>query len=244
MNLSDFELATTAQVEACALQDRVDTKFVLRAEEMDTLLSILVTDFAVVQSEESLVGQYRNQYFDTDEYRFLREHHRGRRPRFKVRIRHYLDRNMSALEIKEKAPNGRTVKIRQPLAFMSNELSEQQRAFLDAHPRITAGALKPSVQVDFSRATLVSKQVDERLTIDTALVFSHEEEEEALGTVVVAEIKQPRFSPRSPGMLALRQSGATQLRISKYMTAGQLLLPSIRLPRYTPRLKMLRRRTA
>ena len=244
MNLSDFEQASEALVAARALQDRVDTKFVLRADELEHLLGMLASGFALVWSGKSEVGRYQNLYFDTGEYRFLREHHRGRRPRFKVRIRHYLDRQLSALEIKEKASNGRTVKLREPIPFLSNELTGAHHRFLDAHPRITADGLRPSMGVDFSRITLVSKNEDERLTIDTDLLFTRDERREALSRLVIAEIKQPRFSPRSPGMMALRRSGATQLRVSKYMTGGQLLLPAIRLQRYAPRLRMLRRRTA
>ena len=242
--LSDFEHATEDLVSSRALQDRVDTKFVLRLDELDYLLSLLSTDFSVVTAGQSMVGRYQNLYFDTAEYRFLREHHRGRRPRFKVRIRHYVDRNISALEIKEKSPNERTRKLRKPIPFLAEQLSEGHCAFLDEHPRITASVLHPSLRVDFSRITLVAKHVDERLTIDTDLRFSHGDRESALDSMVIAEIKQARFSPRGPGMLALRRVGAMRLRISKYMTGGQLLLPSVRLQRYEPRLKLLRRRIA
>jgi len=244
MKLSDFATASEELVAARALQNRVDTKFVSRVDELEHLLSFLAQDFSVVACGAALFGRYRNLYFDTDEYRFLREHHRGRRPRFKVRIRHYMDRNMSALEVKEKLPNERTRKFRKPLPFMAEQLSDDHRNFLDEQPRIDAALLYPSLRVEFSRITLVAKNVDERLTIDTGLRFTCGDRDTVLDTVVIAEIKQSRFSPRSPGMLALRRSGAMQLRISKYMTGGQLVLPSIRLQRYAPRLEMLRRRTA
>jgi hypothetical protein len=243
-SLSFFERADEGLVESRALQNRVDTKFVLRVDELDGLLSQLSSEFSVVASGSSMMGRYQNLYFDTDGYRFLREHHRGRRPRFKVRIRHYLDRELSSLEIKEKSSAERTIKLRKPIPFMAEQLSATHREFLDAHPRIISSTLHPSLRIEFSRITLVAKHVDERLTIDTGLGFSHGDGAAVLDAAVIAEIKQSRFSPRSPGMLALRQCGAMSLSISKYMTGGQLLLPSIRLQRYAPRLKRLRRRIA
>jgi len=243
-SLSLFEQASQELIASRALQDRVDTKFVLRREELDGLLSSLSEDFSVVASGSTLNSRYQNLYFDTEEYRFLRDHHRGRRPRFKVRIRHYLDRELSVLEIKEKAPTERTLKLRKSIPFMAEQFSSSHREFLDAHPAITSTDLHPSLRIDFSRITVVSKHSDERITFDTLLGFSHGDGEVVLERAVIAEIKQPRFAPRSPGMLALRQCGAMQLRISKYMTGAQLLLSSIRLQRYAPRMKRLRRRIA
>lgn len=228
-----------------ALLERVETKFVFRPDELEVFLGRLGSaDYGLVLGKNSGLSEYKNLYFDSADRRFLREHHRGRRPRFKVRIRHHVSRGLSFFEIKEKRPSNATVKARIAIDFQSQTLTPEAHKAMDTHPRLVPSVLHPTMGIDFMRSTLVGFNTPERITIDMGLRFSDGEHSRGFDDLVIVEVKQERFSPRSPIIRALRDMGALQLRVSKYITGAQLLWPDIRLNRYRPRLRMLRRRTA
>jgi len=244
-----FSEATTALLRGRLLQRRVDTKFILGSGALSRVLSSLTDHYGILQAGGEPVAQYRTLYFDTQEYFFLREHHRGRRPRFKVRIRHYPDRQVSFLEVKQKTNKGITVKERTPIPYgeeslseesLSEEsLSEENRSFVDAHSPIAFDTLVPGLRTAFGRITLVGLQTPERATFDLQLQFEGNKGTAEIPGAVIAEVKQPRYMPRSPVMLALRREGFRPTRVSKYCTAASLLVPEIPLQRFRPTLRSL-----
>jgi len=240
--LNRFQSASSELIASRSLQNRIDTKFVFHRSIFDGILSVLSSEYAVVMSGEKDRARYQNLYFDTQDFGSLRAHHRGKRPRRKVRIRHYLDRGQSFLEVKEKRNTNRTHKQRLSLPFLQETLGAAALEFIEAHSDVSPLELVPGIRVDFTRTTLVSLHENERVTFDTALQVSRGDAVESLDTGVIAEVKQERFRPRSVMMLALRDAGAYQMSLSKYCTAAQLLVPAVKLNRYRPKMRMLRRR--
>jgi len=240
--LNPFQPASDELIASRSLQNRIDTKFVFHRSLLDGILSVLGSDYAVVMSGDKARARYKNLYFDTQDFSSLRAHHRGKRPRRKVRIRHYLDRGQSFLEVKEKRNTNRTHKQRLPVPFMQEDLDATAFDFIESHSGASPLELVPGIRVDFTRTTLVALRTNERVTFDTAMQVARGDAVESLGTGVIAEVKQERFRPRSVMMLALRDAGALQMSLSKYCTAAQLLVPAVKLNRYRPKLRMLRRR--
>ena len=117
-----MQAASLALIEQRALQKRVDTKQVVARAAFEDVFARLADHYAVILSTEKQEAVYRNVYFDTPDHLCLHEHHRGRRPRFKVRIRHHVDRSLSFLEIKERRHGGITHKHRRVLPFLQEEL--------------------------------------------------------------------------------------------------------------------------
>ena len=187
-----------------------------------------------------MVAAYRTLYFDTPDHWCLREHHRGRRPRYKIRVRHYLDRDLSFLEVKRKTSADTTVKERRAISYQEEQLAADDKAFINTHSPIEAGGLVAGLRTNFGRITLVGLDTEERATFDVQLSFGGPRGQATLPGVVVAEVKQHRFMARSPVMLALRQSGIRPASMSKYCTAAMLLLPEISLNRFRPTLRALR----
>ena len=109
-SLETLPVASEELLSQRALQKRVDSKFILHERALEPLFFHLSQDYAIVLSNKNRIARYQNTYFDTAEYLFLREHHRGRRPRYKIRIRHYPDRELSFLECKKKLSLIRTGK--------------------------------------------------------------------------------------------------------------------------------------
>jgi hypothetical protein len=109
-------VAPPALVQARALQQRVDRKYLLAENEMERLLHHLHPHCWLLRAGRDGWARYDNLYFDSQERELYHAHRRGRRPRYKVRIRHHIDRQLSFVEIKRKDNSGRTVKLRLPVA--------------------------------------------------------------------------------------------------------------------------------
>ena len=243
-DLAHLSTASDMLLDSRALLKRVDTKFICRTDEIPNLLGRLHADqYGVARHANGELFAYTNQYFDTPERDFLREHHRGRRPRFKVRLRHHQSRELSYFELKEKRPNGTTNKVRVPIAYQSKALGPIESDILPKHG-CRLETLEESMQIGFDRIMLVGLRTEERITIDSGVWFSDASRRERIDNLAIVEVKQARFKARSPIMQALRHQHAFQLRVSKYITGAQLLWPDIRLNRYNNRLRMLRRRIA
>lgn len=239
--LESFTHASPELLRQRALLQRVDTKFILPRDTLPRVLAGVQGRYALLTAAGATAAVYRTLYFDTEQYLCIREHHRGRRPRYKIRIRHYADRELSFLEIKKKTSANRTVKMRKPIPFLQEDLGEEERQFINDNTPIPASTLRPSLRTDFRRITLIGLDTMERATFDLDLHFGGAPGGADFPGAVIAEIKQDRFSARSSVMLALRQAGVLPVSVSKYCTAATLLLPAVPMNRYLPKLRSLRR---
>jgi hypothetical protein len=235
-----FRAAEVGDMRGTALQRRFDTKFVLNARHLPELLALLQPDYSLLSAQGIALARYRTLYFDAPGYASVIAHHRGRRPRTKVRIRHHVDRKLSFLEVKLKTGAERTDKARHALPFGCEELDADAQAFLAGQGLSEPSSLKPSLRTDFDRITLIGR-ARERVTLDVGLSFSGGGGEEAFAGLCIVEVKQARVMSRSPVVLALRRCGARRRRISKYCTAASVLLPELRLGRFKPVLRDARR---
>lgn len=240
-----FSPASPELLEQRALLKRVDTKFICHRESLPSVLTPLQASYQAALSGSTMDAPYRTIYLDTEEHRCLTDHHRGRRPRFKVRIRHHLARELTYLEVKVKGSKGKTAKERIQLPFSTEELSpEQLTEALKGYPEIPAEDLRPRMWIEFNRIMLVGIEQEERITIDTNLVFRDQQGKKSLSDLAVLEVKQRKQSHQSPSMKALRSRQYVQLSLSKYVTGAQLLWPEIPLNRYKLNLREIRRMTA
>lgn len=239
--LNELPAASADLLADRALLKRVDTKFALRREQLPNLLWWLERRYAVVQAAGEPSDRYETTYFDTPEFGLLNQHLRGRRPRYKVRVRHYMGRRLSYLEVKKKTPAETTVKWRRELPFAQRELGPEELRFLGEVCPVPPGALSPRADTNFDRIMLVGLQTMERVTLDLGLHFVSGDNERRLGPIVIAEVKQDRQRWRTPVMLALRAHQVRPLSISKYCAAAALLVHGARVHRYRPRLRELSR---
>src|SRR5699024_11823484 len=120
----------------------------------------LGTEFRVMQINGLRSFQYRSTYFDTPDFEQYRAHRQGRRKRYKVRSRTYVDTQLCMFEIKTKGRRGATVKHRrrQPLTD-ARVLTPENRDFatqvLSDEYGQEAPALQPFLHNSYVRATLL-----------------------------------------------------------------------------------------
>ena len=239
--LEKFAAASPELLAERSLLSRVDTKCMLPASSLNAILDELQDDYALLVSPSGHPPRYRTLYLDTPRYRSLEDHHRGRRPRFKSRIRHYSDRELSYLEVKEKTPANETRKSRRRLSYGQESLRLEDLRFLDDLLPIRARDLVHSLRTEFERITLLSRWSKERVTLDLNPTFVSQDDRASFPAAVIIEVKQERFQPRSPFLMALRAHRIFPVSVSKYCTAAALLLPEVRMNGYRDTLRALGR---
>lgn len=221
--LAAFKEVGADLAAARALLTRVDRKYLLPREALEALLFSLRHDYGVLRAGTRLAARYSTRYFDTSDLRMYDDHRRGRCPRYKVRMRHHLDRTLSFLEIKRKGTNQRTTKAILSRPFGAAEIDAEGRRFIDEHCPIAADSLVSGVSIDFVRATLVGDIIDERVTIDWNFDFHHVSARAHLAHAVIVEVKQARYSNHTPAIQALRAFHVREQSISKYCIATATL---------------------
>jgi hypothetical protein len=80
----------------------------------------------------------------------------------------------------------------------------------------------------FNRFTLVNKQVPERVTIDTEIIFEADESSKKLEKIVVIEVKQEKGKENTAIYKALKMSRIPIVSFSKYCVGISNLTTSIK----------------
>ena len=238
-----FDLAPAALIEARSLQRRVDRKYLLGADTLDRLLSRLRHSHCVLRAGQQVWARYESLYFDTPDRLLYHTHRCGRRPRYKVRIRRHIDRELSFLEIKRKENSGRTVKRRLALPYSQTDLGSRERTFIESHTPLHGTGLFPRVSISFRRLTLLGSDINERVTFDRDLTVVVGTRAEQLARIVIAEVKQSCHVNHSGAVAAFRGLNVREEALSKYCLATILVAP-VRANIFKPALKAIERLSA
>jgi hypothetical protein len=239
--LDGFEAVSPELLANRDLLQRTDTKYLLPRRSLPELLGYLDRDYRILHVGEQPSALYLTQYLDTPSYELFHDHRRGKRLRFKVRLRHYPDRRLTYLEVKGKCDSGGTRKWRRPLAYLCDQLSLDDLQFVSAQVPLGGAPLTPALANQFRRITLVGIDLPERITLDMDLKFENDEGSHSLGGVLVVEVKQSRLFRRSPVVQALARCRALPGSTSKYCVGTMLLRPELRHNRLRPTLARIER---
>ena len=240
--LSRFAPTTLAEMDAVALLNRSDTKYLLTTSRLGALLEALAGEYLVLEIGGARLHHYQTLYFDTPDFALFRRHHAGAAVRHKVRGRAYLDTGLSFLEVKAKDNKGRTLKHRLRTGSLAAGLRAEERAFVAAHAPVAPEALEPKLWNDFHRITLVGVRRTERVTIDLGLSFEADARHAAdLPGIVVAELKQHGVDRTSPFMHQMRAARVRPAGMSKYCVGVSLLSQDVKHSAFKPTLRTLER---
>ena len=222
----------TELVERAALQTRVDRKYLLTPAHAEQVLARLAATEAprVLCIQGRRDSGYDSLYLDTPDLAGYHLAAHGRRRRFKVRRRTYLETGETWLELKTRGPRGATVKQRS---------LGGDRAFLDdafcaaGLPDLRGVPLVPVLTTAYRRTTLLLPRSDSRLTLDAGLRWTTPDGRRLdLPHRVVVETKsgaQPSAADR-----LLWRCGVRPARISKFGTGLAALHPTLPANRWHP----------
>jgi hypothetical protein len=204
-----------------ALLTRVDRKYVVPVATFERLVSALDETWTALEIDGRRLFGYSSVYFDTDDLVTYRSHLQGRRRRYKVRVRRYVDSDDCMLEVKRKGMRGVTVKERRPHPIWEQTvLGAEGQAFVERCLRSQgdpglSGPMSPVVVTGNRRATLATLAGHSRLTIDTDLACGWGPTHASLRPgLVVLESKVQGHGSQVDRLL--RSFGVRPLTISKY----------------------------
>ena len=239
--LNTFAPITLAEMKSVRLMNRVDTKFVTTLPRLMQLLEMAKGEYFVQEIDGERNSAYTTLYYDTPRLDMYIMHHNGCLGRQKVRVRQYVDSNLTFLEVKNKNNHRRTRKKRITVTGF-DIIGEQQREFLKPLCWWDVDTLQPALRNWFNRITLVNKAKTERVTIDTGLRFHNcmSGLDKSLDQVVIIELKRDGNQP-SPLLAMLRDLHIHPYGFSKYCMGTALSNPSVKKNRLKPKLHYVER---
>lgn len=232
--ISKFQPISLSEMGGIKLMNRTDTKFVTSIDKLMQLLQMAGDEYRVQEIDGKRNMSYATIYYDSKDYAFYNAHHDGHAGRQKVRVRSYVDSQLSFLEVKTKDNHGKTYKSR----ISADDASAQN--FLKQVLHIDPQLLEQKIENSFHRITLVNKAMTERLTIDTDLSFLNlvTGMKCSFPQLAIIELKRDGLQP-SPILPMLRELRIHPGGFSKYCIGEALTNPSLRINRLKPRLQKL-----
>jgi len=240
--IAGFSTAGAELIVERNLDQRRDWKFVLSTRSLPGLLAPLAAHYRVLLAADQRLARYENHYFDTVNRHCYREHHRGRGRREKVRVRSYLDRELSVLEVKSRNPRRVTTKSRLQRSFGELGISDPAaQQFIAEHSRLQPAQLQPSLSNSFRRITLLGLDSPERITLDLGICFQQSGSERLLRKVAVVEVKSAGGRNDTPVLAHFRGAGLRSQGFSKYCVGTVLLNEGMRANRFQRILRQVAR---
>ena len=226
--LQHLDPITLEQMSSIRLMNRTDTKFVTSKENLAKLLELAQGKYYAQYNNDSKIANYMTTYWDTEGHRFFLEHHNGRAPRQKVRVRTYMDSGITFLEVKTKNNHGRTKKKRVEVPSQEIDVQGANGEFVEGLVHQGLTEMHPTVRNQFHRITLVNYAMTERLTIDYDVHFHNMEtgNDAETGPLVIIELKRDGnvYSPvlEILRILRIKPSGFSKYCIGSVMTNKSL----------------------
>jgi hypothetical protein len=232
--LASFESILLDDLGRAGLMDRQETKYVFKDHQLAELLFSLQENYKVLEIRGSRISAYKTVYYDTNDLLFFQQHHNGAGHRWKVRQRTYLDTGQDFLELKFKDNRRRTWKSRKRISSLEIWQATKDDSFIRDNSPFSLSELYPTLEVNYFRTTLVQKDHQERITLDSQLVFSNSIIFQELNRLMIAEVKQASFDPKSPFLTQIKNCGIRPSPFSKYCIGMSMLYPWIKHNRFKP----------
>jgi hypothetical protein len=238
--LQSFSPISLGEMDSVKLMNRTDTKFLLTLDQLKSILKEVQPDYRVLTIEDRALNSYETLYYDTHDFLFYRRHHSGKKNRYKIRKRKYVESNLTFLEVKFKTNKDRTIKDRTKLQTIEENLEQVELDFIENETHLDL-SFEPKLWNSFQRITFVSLEIPERITIDLDLKFKNDQREIVWDSVVIAEVKQERQNRHSPFMIALKKRLIRQESVSKYSLGAAMLYPGLKSNSFKSKILKLRK---
>ena len=252
--LSQFSPISLSEMEGVKLMNRIDTKYAVPIAVLPSILEMAKKEYYAQEIDGKRIATYDTMYYDTEDMDMYLRHHDRQLVRQKIRVRQYVDSNLTFLEIKRKNNKGRTKKKRIVVpgfdicAETKSILKHKRRpdeevtvaGFIDTKSRYTWDSISPHLWTKFHRITLVNKAKTERLTIDMDLVWDNVVSGEVMSfsDLVIIELKRDGNVPSrmTDIMLAHR---VHPFKISKYCIGTALTTPGLKRNRFKKKIRSI-----
>ena len=241
-------------MESVKLMNRIDTKFAVPLSLLPAILDAAQKDYYAQEIDGKRIATYDTMYYDTESLDMYVRHHDKQLVRQKIRVRQYVESQLTFLEIKRKNNKGRTKKKRIAVPgfdIQGSSFGESKKElwsvedFIAAKSRYLWSELSPHLSTKFHRITLVNKAKTERLTIDMDLLWTNvvSGEKKTFNDLVIIELKRDGNVPShmTDIMLDLR---VHPFKISKYCIGIALTTPDIKKNRFKNKIRTIEKMLA
>ena len=211
--------------------NRKDFKYIVPLRLLPEILTALREFYVVMTVDGASLHEYKTHYYDTQDFRFYRDHHQGRQNRMKVRTRSYAD-GQSFIEVKRKTNRSITLKNRLPLSN-GQDMYRLSNGMLKELSLTEDLDLTLQLAVGYKRLTFFSKSYDEKVTIDLHLHYQRENMGYELSGLFIAESKGSR-QLHSPFNNLMRDHRIKQSSFSKYCYGVYQLIPTVKKNNFKP----------
>ena len=250
---------TLAEMKDVKLMNRVDTKYLITSNDLLNILKGVHEHYYAQEVEGNRLSPYSTVYYDTPGLKMYILHHDRHLVRDKVRIRTYVDSQLTFCEVKHKTNKGRTKKRRVQLktesgtAQPSTKRSElkwkavsnlsalnEELAAAEFQLPYPAETLNAHLETAFDRITLVNYEKTERLTIDCNLRFNNfiAGTTASIEPLVIMELKQDGRA-RSLLKEVLFDLRIKPYKISKYCIGTAMTRPEVKQNRFKKKLRRI-----
>jgi len=242
--LNEMPPISLEEMDAVRLMNRIDTKFIIPTERFEPFLKKIKDEYFVQDINGKRVNNYHTTYLDTPADDMFIAHQNGKTDREKIRIREYVDSDLTFLEVKHKNNKGQTRKVRTGIKNKDHFRVEKNAEFLHSHSRYELDNLFPVLENNFYRITLVNRSKTERLTLDCDINFLNLEtlKKEIISDFVIIEVKQEGES-YSPVRDIMNRDRIRQVSVSKYCLGAVLTNPSLKYNRFKSKLIQINKLT-
>ena len=241
-------------MESVKLMNLIDTKFAVPLSLLPAILDAAQKDYYAQEIDGKRIATYDTMYYDTESLDMYVRHHDKQLVRQKIRVRQYVESQLTFLEIKRKNNKGRTKKKRIAVPgfdIQGSTFGESKKElwsvedFIAAKSRYLWSELSPHLSTKFHRITLVNKAKTERLTIDMDLLWTNvvSGEKKTFNDLVIIELKRDGNVPShmTDIMLDLR---VHPFKISKYCIGIALTTPDIKKNRFKNKIRTIEKMLA
>lgn len=252
--LAHFEPISLSEMESVKLMNRIDTKYAVPLSVLPAILEAAQPDYYVQEIDGKRIATYDTIYYDTADLDMYIRHHDRQLVRQKIRVRQYVDSQLTFLEIKRKNNKGRTNKKRivvpgfaidgDTASVLRHKKREDEpitvARFIDTKSRYRWESISPHLWTKFHRITLVNKAKSERLTIDMDLVWENvvSSERKTYPELVIVELKRDGNVPSLMTGIMLSQR-IHPFKISKYCIGTALTSPGLKQNRFKKKIRSI-----
>ncbi len=238
--INDFKPISLGEMDAVKLLNRTDTKYVFESKKLPFLLQDAKSKYSVLHIEENPFQSYQTMYYDTPDKFMYHVHQTGHANRYKVRHRTYMSSGIGFLEVKFKNNKGVTKKKRISYNDISKGL-EAGAEFLEKKYPYDWKQLHPTSLVEYTRITLVNLECGERVTVDTNLQVTNQENGTKVdfSHICIVELKRDKNSKISPMCALLKKHRIFRKGMSKYAIGTAAICDDVRLNRFKKKLRYL-----
>lgn len=239
--LSKFDIIHLKDIIKGGQMVRIDRKYVFHMDQVPEVLEGMEAEYSIVKVAGKKISTYKSHYLDTANFLFFNQHQRGLVPRDKLRFRTYPSTETTFFEIKHKSNKNITQKDRILRKDESLVLDKTIQDFIsNGISKIDPKTLQLSASVNYHRLQFISKDQQERFSIDLNVNASLDGKTVDFGPVAILEIKQNKrsSSPMVDEMQALR---LFEVSLSKYCVSLTLLKPDLKSNRFNEIVRLIKK---